>query len=142
MGIATECVPDAELEKATDKLVDELRTFFAAGQRTAKKLLNDTEDSTLGPSRSSSRAIVTAGCVNRRISRKASRLSTPSVPRSSRDYSDAGLGPAHTIYRRSGWSGRPVARLPSCKNQEKRGFRNDNHRHALVDAQAPAAIDK
>ncbi|MHC2714500.1 2-oxoglutaroyl-CoA hydrolase [Bradyrhizobium diazoefficiens] len=30
-GIATECVPDAELEKATDKLVDELRTFLAAG---------------------------------------------------------------------------------------------------------------
>jgi 2-oxoglutaroyl-CoA hydrolase len=26
-GIATECVPDAELEKATNSLVDELRTF-------------------------------------------------------------------------------------------------------------------
>ena len=47
-GIATECVPDAELEKATDKLVDELRTFSPLAQRTAKKLLNDTEDSTLG----------------------------------------------------------------------------------------------
>ena len=46
-GIATECVPDAELEKATDKLVDELRTFSPMAQRTAKKLLNDTEDSTL-----------------------------------------------------------------------------------------------
>src|SRR5246127_4495476 len=46
-GIATECVPDAELEKATDKLVDELRTFAPLAQRTAKKLLNDTEDSTL-----------------------------------------------------------------------------------------------
>jgi len=46
-GIATECVPDAELEKATDKLVDELRTFSPLAQRTAKKLLNDTEDSTL-----------------------------------------------------------------------------------------------
>ena len=43
-GIATECVPDAELEKATDKLVDELRTFSPLAQRTAKKLLNDTED--------------------------------------------------------------------------------------------------
>ena len=30
-GIATECVPDAELEKTTDKLVDELRTFAAGG---------------------------------------------------------------------------------------------------------------
>ena len=30
-GIATECVPDAELEKATDALVDELRTLLAAG---------------------------------------------------------------------------------------------------------------
>ncbi len=44
-GIATECVPDAELETATDKLVDELRTFSPLAQRTAKKLLNDTEDS-------------------------------------------------------------------------------------------------
>jgi 2-oxoglutaroyl-CoA hydrolase len=46
-GVATECVPDAELEKATDALVDELRTFSPLAQRTAKKLLNDTEDSTL-----------------------------------------------------------------------------------------------
>src|ERR1700733_3391854 len=46
-GIATECVPDAELEKATDHLVDELRAFSPLAQRTAKKLLNDTEDSTL-----------------------------------------------------------------------------------------------
>ena len=46
-GIATECVPDADLEKATDRLVDELRTFSPLAQRTAKKLLNDTEDSTL-----------------------------------------------------------------------------------------------
>jgi 2-oxoglutaroyl-CoA hydrolase len=46
-GIATECVPDADLEKATDALVDELRTFSPLAQRTAKKLLNDTEDSTL-----------------------------------------------------------------------------------------------
>jgi 2-oxoglutaroyl-CoA hydrolase len=46
-GIATECVPDAELESATDRLADELRTFSPLAQRTAKKLLNDTEDSTL-----------------------------------------------------------------------------------------------
>lgn len=46
-GVATECVPDAELEKATDALVDELRGFSPLAQRTAKKLLNDTEDSTL-----------------------------------------------------------------------------------------------
>src|ERR1700739_3512992 len=46
-GIATECVPDAELEKATDKLVDELRSFSPLAQRTAKKLLKDTEDSRL-----------------------------------------------------------------------------------------------
>ncbi|MBZ2210044.1 enoyl-CoA hydratase/isomerase family protein [Massilia soli] len=47
-GIATMCVPDADLEKATDALVDELRAFSPIAQRTAKKLLNDTEDSTLG----------------------------------------------------------------------------------------------
>jgi 2-oxoglutaroyl-CoA hydrolase len=46
-GIVTECVPDARLEAATDALVDELRTFSPLAQRTAKKFLNDTEDSTL-----------------------------------------------------------------------------------------------
>ena len=46
-GVATECVPDAELEAATDRLVDELRAFSPIAQRTAKKLLNDTEDSPL-----------------------------------------------------------------------------------------------
>ena len=46
-GIATECVADAELEAATDKLVDELRAFSPIAQRTAKKLLNDSEDCTV-----------------------------------------------------------------------------------------------
>jgi 2-oxoglutaroyl-CoA hydrolase len=46
-GIATDCVADGELEAATDGLVDELRSFSPLAQRTAKKLLNDTEDSTL-----------------------------------------------------------------------------------------------
>jgi 2-oxoglutaroyl-CoA hydrolase len=46
-GIATECVADNTLEAATDALVDELRTFSPLAQRTAKKLLNDTEDATL-----------------------------------------------------------------------------------------------
>ena len=46
-GIATECVPDGELEKATAALVNELRSFSPLAQRTAKKLLNDTEDATL-----------------------------------------------------------------------------------------------
>jgi 2-oxoglutaroyl-CoA hydrolase len=46
-GVATECVPDDQLEKATDALVDELRKFSPLAQRTAKKLLNETEDATL-----------------------------------------------------------------------------------------------
>lgn len=46
-GVATECVPDAELEKATDALVDELRSFSPMAQRTAKKLLNEGEDASL-----------------------------------------------------------------------------------------------
>jgi 2-oxoglutaroyl-CoA hydrolase len=46
-GVATDCVPDEELEAATDALVDELLAFSPIAQRTAKKLLNDTEDSTL-----------------------------------------------------------------------------------------------
>jgi 2-oxoglutaroyl-CoA hydrolase len=46
-GIATECVPDDKLEAATDALVDELRAFSPLAQRTAKRLLNDTEDAML-----------------------------------------------------------------------------------------------
>jgi 2-oxoglutaroyl-CoA hydrolase len=46
-GIITECVSDDELEQATDKLVAELVQFAPLAQRTAKKLLNDTEDATL-----------------------------------------------------------------------------------------------
>jgi 2-oxoglutaroyl-CoA hydrolase len=46
-GIATDCVADNQLEATVDKLVDELRTFSPIAQRTAKKLLNDTEDATL-----------------------------------------------------------------------------------------------
>jgi 2-oxoglutaroyl-CoA hydrolase len=46
-GIVVECVADAELEAATDALVEELRAFSPLAQRTAKKLLNDTEDAPL-----------------------------------------------------------------------------------------------
>ena len=46
-GITTECVADKELEAATDALAEELRGFSPIAQRTAKKLLNDTEDATL-----------------------------------------------------------------------------------------------
>ena len=46
-GIASEMCSDADLEGATDRLVDELRGFSPLAQRTAKKLLNDTEDASL-----------------------------------------------------------------------------------------------
>jgi 2-oxoglutaroyl-CoA hydrolase len=46
-GIVVDCVPDGDLEKATDALVDELRQFSPLAQRTAKRLLNDGENSTL-----------------------------------------------------------------------------------------------
>jgi 2-oxoglutaroyl-CoA hydrolase len=46
-GIATEYVPDDKLEAATDSLVEELRVFSPLAQRTAKRLLNDTEDAML-----------------------------------------------------------------------------------------------
>ncbi len=46
-GIATECVADSELESTVDALVDELRGFSPLAQRTAKKLLNDTDDALL-----------------------------------------------------------------------------------------------
>jgi 2-oxoglutaroyl-CoA hydrolase len=47
-GIATECVADTNLESATDALVAELVAVAPLAQRTAKKLLNDTEDALLG----------------------------------------------------------------------------------------------
>lgn len=46
-GIATECVPDDRLESTVDALVDELRAFSPLAQRTAKKLINDSEDATV-----------------------------------------------------------------------------------------------
>jgi 2-oxoglutaroyl-CoA hydrolase len=46
-GIVTECVPDPELEATTSALVEELCQFAPLAQRTAKKLLNDTEDALL-----------------------------------------------------------------------------------------------
>lgn len=46
-GVAVACVPDGELEATTDALVAELVEFSPLAQRTAKKLLNDTEDAPL-----------------------------------------------------------------------------------------------
>ena len=46
-GVASACVADDKLEAATDALVEELRGFSPLAQRTAKKLLNDTEDASL-----------------------------------------------------------------------------------------------
>jgi 2-oxoglutaroyl-CoA hydrolase len=46
-GIAIECVPDDQLEQATQALVDELRGFSPLAQRTAKRLINDNEDAPL-----------------------------------------------------------------------------------------------
>jgi len=46
-GIATECVPDGELGAASDALALELLAFSPIAQRTAKSLLNSTEDATL-----------------------------------------------------------------------------------------------
>ena len=46
-GIATDCVPDDKLEAATDALVNELRGFSPLAQRTAKALLNATENTDL-----------------------------------------------------------------------------------------------
>ncbi len=46
-GVATACVPDPELEAASDALAEELLAFSPIAQRTAKSLLNDTEDASL-----------------------------------------------------------------------------------------------
>src|ERR1700689_992053 len=71
-GIATECMPDDKLEATTDALVDELRTFSPIAQRTAKKLLNDTEDATLTVA-IELEAMAIAACANPTTSAKASR---------------------------------------------------------------------
>ena len=39
---------DDELEPATDALVEELRSFSPLAQRTAKRMLNEAENATLG----------------------------------------------------------------------------------------------
>lgn len=49
-GVAVECVADDQLEAATDAMVAELVEFSPLAQRTAKKLLNDTEDAPLSTS--------------------------------------------------------------------------------------------
>lgn len=46
-GVATMVVKDSELADAVDSLVTELTAFAPLAQRTAKKLLNDTDDSLL-----------------------------------------------------------------------------------------------
>lgn len=46
-GIAVSCVPDADLEKATDALVEELRGFSPLAQRVAKRMLAEGENATL-----------------------------------------------------------------------------------------------
>lgn len=43
-GVATMCVEDDQLEVAVTKLVQELREFSPIAQRTAKRMLNETED--------------------------------------------------------------------------------------------------
>ncbi len=46
-GVVTQVVPDGDLETATDTLVAELCQFAPLAQRTAKRLLNETEDMVL-----------------------------------------------------------------------------------------------
>lgn len=46
-GIVTECVADGALESATDALVAELRAFSPLAQRTAKRLINESENALL-----------------------------------------------------------------------------------------------
>ena len=46
-GIATRCVPDGDLEAATDALADELRGFSPLAQRAAKDVLNTAQHTSL-----------------------------------------------------------------------------------------------
>ena len=46
-GFISECVPDEKLENTVANLAEELRSLSPLAQRTAKKLLDQTEDSSL-----------------------------------------------------------------------------------------------
>jgi 2-oxoglutaroyl-CoA hydrolase len=46
-GMVLDCVPDAELEAATDKLVEELKFFSPLAQRTIKGVLNAAQNMTV-----------------------------------------------------------------------------------------------
>ncbi|MEX3926824.1 enoyl-CoA hydratase/isomerase family protein [Paraburkholderia sp. BR10936] len=46
-GIATEFVPDSDLESATDEMVSELLALSPSAQRAAKRLLNAIDDTSL-----------------------------------------------------------------------------------------------
>lgn len=46
-GLAVECVEEEMLEAATDQLVEELLQFSPLAQRVAKKILNESENSSL-----------------------------------------------------------------------------------------------
>ena len=76
-GVATDCVPDAELESATDALVDELRTFSPLAQRTAHSC-STTPRIHHCRSPSSSKATAIHGCAARRIARREWRRFIPS----------------------------------------------------------------
>jgi enoyl-CoA hydratase/carnithine racemase len=79
-GIATDCIPDTELEAATDSLVDELRSFPLL--RSAQpKSFSTTLKMLLFHLPSSSKAIATAACANRTTSKKVSKPSTPNARR-------------------------------------------------------------
>jgi len=60
-GIATEFVPDCDLECATDEMVCELLAFPPSAQRAAKRLLNAIDDTSL------SMGIALDGHVNGRL---------------------------------------------------------------------------
>ena len=83
-GIATECVPDAKLEAATDALVDELLKLFAARAAHRQEAAQRHRGLRRCRSPSSWKGIATAGCGNPTISAKAWRPSTASGRRNSK----------------------------------------------------------
>ena len=79
-GVATDCVPDAELETATAALVDELRAFPPLAQRAAKNS-STTPRTRHCRWRSSSKAPITAASAAPTISAKGSRRSMGNASR-------------------------------------------------------------
>ena len=80
-GLVVECVANDGLAAATAALVDELRAFSPLAQRTAKKLINDSENATVADRHRAGGQCLFAAAPVRRLRRGRRRLPREAQPR-------------------------------------------------------------